>query len=195
MSYFQGFKYFANFWFLLAPVATALFFTTLPLKLFRSRSKKPSKIEVEITEAKGSREKDEILLIHGYPDCARMWDKQVEFLSANGYRCINLTLPNFGKEENRGSWGYSFPQINEMLAEVVEKHSKQKKVSLLIHDWGSAYGFNLTMHRPDLVKRIAALDVGGHLEITGPFVIFLLSYQMFLVLLFLFGDPVGTWFH
>jgi pimeloyl-ACP methyl ester carboxylesterase len=68
--------------------------------------------------------KDEILLIHGYPDCARMWDKQVAFLSSNGYRCINLTLPNYGKEENRGSWGYSFPEISDMLAEVVEKHSK-----------------------------------------------------------------------
>jgi hypothetical protein len=51
------------------------------------------------------------------------------------------------------------------------------------------------MRRPDLVKRIAALDVGGHIDLSGPFLIFLLSYQMFLVLMFVFGDPVGTWMH
>ena len=161
MSYFTGAKYFVSFWCIMAPVATALFFTTLPLKLFRARSNKPQKIQVEITEAKGSREKDEILLIHGFPDCGKLWDKQVSFLSSEGYRCITVTLPNFGSEENRGSWGYSFPQINDMLSETIEKHSKQKKVTLLQHDWGCAYGFNLTMHRPDLVKRIAALDIGG----------------------------------
>lgn len=100
-------------------------------------------------------------MIHGFPDSVRMWDSQVAALTAEGYRCIAVTIPNYGAQENSGHWGYTFDQLTKMLSEVIEKNSKQKKVTLLIHDWGSLYGMNLATDRPDLVKRIATLDIGG----------------------------------
>lgn len=122
-------------------------------------------MEVEVTEPEGL-EKDEILLIHGFPDSARLWDKQVECLSKEGYRCINVTLPNFGIQENRAHWGYSFPQIHAMLTQTIEKHSKGGKVTLLTHDFGSTYGMDLQSKRPDLVRRIATIDNAGHMELS-----------------------------
>jgi len=108
------------------------------------------------------------------------------------YRCIVVTMPFFGKEEFHNTWGYSFPEMMKQFSEVIEKHSKNKKVSLVVHDWGSAMGFFLHKERPDLVKRIATLDIGGDNDIEFSTILFSMSYQLLFVLLFVIGDPIGT---
>ena len=135
---------------------------------------------------------DEILLIHGFPDDVRMWDKTVPALADQGYRCIAVTVPNYGKEHHGGHWGYSFDQLNEMFCKVIQEHSKKKKVTLLQHDWGSKNGFHLAMSHPDLITRIAALDVAAEMPSGAGFKIFAWSYQFFNCMLFLMGEPLGT---
>jgi len=83
-----------------------------------------------------------VLFIHGWPDCARLWDKQIEAFKAD-YRCINVTMPNYGSKPNVNSWGCDFPELTKMLAEVVETKSKTKRVTLVVHDFGSFYGYML----------------------------------------------------
>ena len=39
-----------------------------------------------------------IVMIHGWPDSYRLWDKQVETLKSS-YRCIRLNLPGFEKKQ------------------------------------------------------------------------------------------------
>lgn len=63
-----------------------------------------------------------------------------------------------------------------MLSKVILKHSRKKKVSLLIHDWGSMYGMNLAMDRPELVTRIASLDIGGEMDAGLGYKVFSMSY-------------------
>jgi pimeloyl-ACP methyl ester carboxylesterase len=185
---------FIMFWIIFAPISISLWILTFPFKICIRRPKKEIEIVVEITEPlSGGPPKDEILLIPGFPDCVRLWDKQVEALSADGYRCIAVTIPNYGKENNSGHWGYTFDQITTMLANVILKHSHKKKVSLLLHDFGSFYGMNLAMDRPELVSRIATLDIGGHFDSAPGYKLFSWSYQIFFAMLFLMGDPVGGW--
>jgi len=181
-------------WIIFAPISILMWICYLPIKLLmgktESKDKEP-KMTVQITECESGTPKDELLFIHGYPDDGSMWDKQVLALKKD-YRCIVVTLPFFGKEECPDSWGCSFPEIIKQLSEVIEKHSKDKKVSLVIHDWGSAYGFFLQKERPDLVSRIASLDIGGESDKTFDSLLFALSYQLFFVLLYVIGDPIGT---
>lgn len=90
-----------------------------------------------------------------------MWNKQVKALSEN-YRCLVVDLPYFnGKHQITKSKGVGFKEISDGLAEIIEKQTKKKKVTLIIHDWGSLYGFMLYRDRPDLISRIATIDVGG----------------------------------
>ena len=85
-------------------------------------------------------------------------------------------MPNYGPEDHGGHWGYTFDQLNKMFCEVIEKHSKNKKVTLLIHDWGSKNGLHLAMSHPELVTRIDALDVAGEMPSGTGFKIFAWSY-------------------
>jgi len=86
----------------------------------------------------------------------------VEALTQDGYRCLTVTLPYFsGKHHLTNSWGVALNELSDGLASIVEKQSKSKKVTLLIHDWGSVIGFLFARDRPDLVKRICSIDIGG----------------------------------
>jgi pimeloyl-ACP methyl ester carboxylesterase len=38
-----------------------------------------------------------VLLIHGWPDSARLWRHQVPFLAANGFRVITPDMRGFGR--------------------------------------------------------------------------------------------------
>ncbi|HMD24130.1 MAG TPA: alpha/beta fold hydrolase, partial [Streptosporangiaceae bacterium] len=40
-----------------------------------------------------------VLLIHGWPDSARLWRHQVPFLVSNGFRVITPDLRGFGRSE------------------------------------------------------------------------------------------------
>jgi len=62
------------------------------------------------------------MFIHGYPDSARLWDKQIEAFKAE-FRCINVTMPIYGLEKNVNSWGCDFPELTKMLAKVIETKS------------------------------------------------------------------------
>lgn len=122
-------------------------------------------LEVEIFESESQEPKDELFFIHGYADNGKVWSKQVEFFKKE-YRCIVVTLPNFGKQDNPYSWGLTLPEVVDRLSKAVEEHSKKKQVTLIIHDWGSLFGFYLQGERPDLVSRIATLDIGGMVDNT-----------------------------
>lgn len=109
------------------------------------------------------------------------------------YRLLVVTLPYFsGKHHLTQSWGISFPEIAKGIAEIVEKNASKKKVTLLIHDWGSVYGYLLARDRPDLVSRIASVDVGGHYDSSLATVLFFMSYQLLFCLFFALGDPLST---
>ena len=86
----------------------------------------------------------------------------------------------------------TFKELSDGLAKVVEKHSIKKKVTLVIHDWGAPIGFWFRRDRPDLVSRIATLDIGGESNLSATSMIFGLSYQLLFCLLFALGDPIST---
>ena len=43
---------------------------------------------------------DTIIFVHGWHDDGEMWRHQVDGLKAR-YRCVSVTLPNFGPEPDR----------------------------------------------------------------------------------------------
>ena len=77
------------------------------------------------------------------------------------WNCIVVTLPLYDTaEDHSGRWGPSFDEISDMLAEAVKKHKKDEKVTLILHDAGTVYGRHLHKRYPELVDKIALLDIG-----------------------------------
>ena len=141
----------------------------------------------------GNPEGHTLVFIHGWPDNAGLWRKQVAALGSD-FRCVLLTLPNFGERAVKAG-GFDFPDMVDQLAVTVREVQPEAKVSLVTHDWGAYLGYLLEQAHPDLVKRMASLDVGGHVQPAGlkePLMI--MGYQWALILSWLAGGlipPLG----
>ena len=135
-----------------------------------------------------------LVFIHGWPDNASLWRKQVEALSGN-FRCVLVTLPNFGAEAVKAG-GFDFPALVEMLAITIREVQPDGKVSLVTHDWGAYIGYLLEKTHPGLFAKMTALEVGGHLEPSGlKSSLMIIAYQWSLVICWLVGGlipPLGA---
>ena len=134
-----------------------------------------------------------ILMLHGWPDTLALWDGTVDALQAH-YRCVRLTLPGF----ESGPPAVSLDAMCSLLLQVVDNLSPGKAITLLLHDWGCAFGYEFAMRHPQRVARVIALDIGDHnapalrrqwglrekLAVAG--------YQLWLALAWKIGGPVGT---
>ena len=110
----------------------------------------------------GNLEGPTVVFIHGWPDDASLWRRQVDVLGAD-YRCVLLTLPNFGEKTEKAG-GYDFPELVARIATTIRKVQPKGRVKLVTHDWGAYLGYLLEQSRPELVERMAALDIGGRLH-------------------------------
>eukprot|EP00756_Hemistasia_phaeocysticola_P058547 Hpha_TRINITY_DN35187_c0_g1::TRINITY_DN35187_c0_g1_i1::g.168490::m.168490 len=182
-------------WGVFVPLGVAVTVLALPFKLLRgvgrlvTGSPPKAKLGVEITGPAEKDAKDVLLFVHGWPDHGRLWDKQVRHLSEKGFRCIVVTIPGF--DGAHVGWGYSFDAIADMLAQAIQEKVESKRVTLILHDWGCAWGYRLARRNPELVKRIVALDVAGHIALANPMKLFAVSYQLYNVVAFLLGSPGG----
>jgi pimeloyl-ACP methyl ester carboxylesterase len=84
------------------------------------------------------------------------------------YLCVRVTLPHFGSStvgkdaasSSFSPWGYSFPDMADILAASIRKAVSRGKVTLVAHDWGSHYAFHIQNKYPQLIRRMVVLDVG-----------------------------------
>ena len=134
-----------------------------------------------------------VVFIHGWPDNASLWRKQIEALGKD-FRCVLLTLPNFGAETVQAG-GFDFPELVGQLAATIKQVQPEGKVSLVTHDWGAYLGYMLEKTHPDFIEKMAALDIGGHIEPSGlkPSLM-IMGYQWSLIACWLVGGlipPLG----
>lgn len=135
-----------------------------------------------------------LVMLHGWPDTHRIWDKQVAHFRA-GYRCVRFDLPGFAAA-NSGK-GYSLDDVIASIRRVVDAVSPDKKVTLMLHDWGCIYGYEFSMRYPERVARVIAIDIGDanspalekSLSIAAKGMLF--TYQMSLALAWQAGGRIG----
>jgi pimeloyl-ACP methyl ester carboxylesterase len=134
-----------------------------------------------------------LVFIHGWPDNASLWRHQVEALGAD-FRCVLVTLPNFGEKAVQAG-GFDFPELVGRLAATIEQVQPDGKVSLVTHDWGAYLGYMLEKKYPGKFEKMAALDIGGHLQPIGfKATLIIIGYQWSLVACWLAGGlipPLG----
>ena len=135
-----------------------------------------------------------IVMLHGWPDTYRLWDRQVEALKSR-YRCIRFTLPGFDKDQPRQA--HSLDDLVGTLKRIIEQTCPGEPVTLLLHDWGCLFGYQFAMRNPSMVKRIIGVDIGdagsrGHLrEIGAKGKAMVFAYQIWLALAWRIGGSLG----
>ena len=100
-----------------------------------------------------------LLMIHGWPDTHRLWDSTVAALNAN-YRCVRFTMPGFDLAKPPST--HSLAQITATILRVVDAVSAQKKITLVLHDWGCIFGYEFAAQHPEHVARMVAVDIGDY---------------------------------
>jgi len=129
-----------------------------------------------------------IVMVHGWPDTARLWRPQIEALR-DRYECVAITLPGFEGEKR----AYS---LDEVIA-AIHAAVGGRRVTLLLHDWGCLYGYQFAMSYPQLVERVVGVDIGdagsrAHLEELGARgKLMVVAYQNWLALAWRIGGRVG----
>jgi haloalkane dehalogenase len=105
-------------------------------------------------------EGDPIVLLHGNPTSSYLWRNVLPHLQPLG-RCIAPDLIGMGdssKLPNSGPGSYRFVEHRRYLDALLEALNVHERVTLAVHDWGSALGFDWANRHREAVKGIAYME-------------------------------------
>src|SRR6516162_9468598 len=103
---------------------------------------------------------DPIVLLHGNPTSSYLWCNVLPHLQPLG-RCIAPDLIGMGDSEklpDSGPGSYRFVEHRRYLDALLESLSVRERVTFVIHDWGSALGFDWSYRHRDAVRGIAYME-------------------------------------
>lgn len=103
---------------------------------------------------------DAIVFLHGNPTSSYIWRNVVPYVADHG-RCVVPDLIGMGdsdKLDDSGPGSYSFFDHRRYLDGFLEKIGLGERVTLVLHDWGAALGFDWASRHPDRVAGIAYME-------------------------------------
>ena len=101
-----------------------------------------------------------VVMLHGFPDSARLWRNQIPALVDAGYRVVAPDLRGFGRSDRPdGVEAYS---IVNAVADAIAllDHLDIEKAHVVGHDWGAGVAWGLGLFLPQRVRCLAVLSVG-----------------------------------
>ncbi len=101
-----------------------------------------------------------LLFLHGNPTSSYLWRIIVRELN-DEYRCVAPDLIGMGDSEPTGDEGpeaYRFVDHREYLDKLLEHLDLGDDITLVVHDWGSALGFDWANRHRDRVVGIAYME-------------------------------------
>jgi haloalkane dehalogenase len=103
---------------------------------------------------------DPIVFLHGNPTSSYLWRNVIPHVQELG-RCIAPDLIGMGDSEklpNSGPGSYTFVEHRRYLDALLEELDVDEQVTLVLHDWGSALGFDWANRHRTAVKGIAYME-------------------------------------
>lgn len=103
---------------------------------------------------------DPIVFLHGNPTSSYLWRNVIPHVESLG-RCIAPDLIGMGDSEklpDSAPGSYRFVDHRRYLDALLEHLDVTERVTLVVHDWGSALGFDWANRHRDAVKGIAYME-------------------------------------
>ncbi|MEW8492715.1 MAG: haloalkane dehalogenase [Candidatus Thiodiazotropha taylori] len=120
-----------------------------------------------------------IVFLHGNPTSSYLWRNIIPYVENMG-RCVAPDLIGMGdsdKLKNSGPNSYDFFEHREYLDDFLAAINVNENVVLVLHDWGSALGFDWANRHQKAVRGIVYMESivreGSWKEISEPFKSFL----------------------
>ena len=105
-------------------------------------------------------EGEPIVFLHGNPTSSYLWRGVIPHLASLG-RCIAPDLIGMGdsdKLEGSGPGSYRFVEHRRYLDALLEALGVTERITFIMHDWGSALGFDWANRHRDAVKGLAYME-------------------------------------
>jgi pimeloyl-ACP methyl ester carboxylesterase len=101
-----------------------------------------------------------VLLLHGFPDCWRLWRHQVPALAEAGYRVLAPDLRGFGETDKpERVEDYKMRTLVGDAVGLLDALGVDR-AAVVGHDWGAALAWMVATFAPDRVSRLVAVSVG-----------------------------------
>lgn len=101
-----------------------------------------------------------IVFLHGNPTSSYLWRNIMAPLARYG-RCLAPDLIGMGDSEklpDSGPGSYSLVENQRYIDEFLVQVGATEGVTLVLHDWGSALGFDWARRHPEAVRGIAYME-------------------------------------
>lgn len=103
---------------------------------------------------------DPIVFLHGNPTSSYLWRNIMPALASHG-RCIAPDLIGMGDSARlprSDAASYGLTEHYRYLSAALENLGLRERVTLVLHDWGSALGFHWAREHPERVRGIAYME-------------------------------------
>jgi haloalkane dehalogenase len=103
---------------------------------------------------------DPIVFLHGNPTSSFLWRNIIPHAQSFG-RCIAPDLIGMGDSEklpNSSADSYTFIENRRYMDQFFDALGLNERVTLVVHDWGSALGFDWAKRNPNAVRGIVHME-------------------------------------
>ncbi|GGF14464.1 hydrolase [Aliidongia dinghuensis] len=103
-----------------------------------------------------------VILLHGWPDDTRTWDRVLPALHSSGCRTYVPYLRGFGRTRFRAAETMRSGQVSALGRDVLELADGLglERFAVIGHDWGARAAYVATCLAPDRVTHCVTLSVG-----------------------------------
>ena len=112
-------------------------------------------VDLEPDVAPGDAKGSPFLFLHGNPTWSYLWRNVIPHCAPLG-RCVAPDLIGMGRSD-KPEIEYTFFDQARYLDQLIEQLGLDR-VTLVLHDWGSALGFHWACRHPDRVRAIAFME-------------------------------------
>ena len=100
---------------------------------------------------------DPIVFLHGNPTSSYLWRNIIPHLERNG-RCLAPDLVGVGSSGKAPHHSYRFIDHARYLDAWFDALALHRRVTLVVHDWGSALGFYWAQRYPERIKGLVYME-------------------------------------
>lgn len=112
-----------------------------------------------------------VVCLHGFPDNNLSFRYQAVALANQGYRVIRPLLPGYETSSLRPENNYTMDSVSDdliaLILSIKYKHSYDRPIHLIGHDWGAISGFATMAKRPELFCSFTSLTIPYNLSLSN----------------------------
>jgi haloalkane dehalogenase len=96
---------------------------------------------------------DPVVFLHGNPTSSYLWRNVIPYVEPHA-RCLAPDLPGFGRSGTMPSGSYRYPEYRAYVDAWFAAVVPDGPLTLVLHDWGAALGFDWARRHPDRLRGI-----------------------------------------